>query len=161
MKKLFLALFIAIATFQSASAQFEKGKIYGGASLSGFGMGYSRNAGFNMGLNVDGGYMFKKDWAVIGDFGFNVAGGDVSDVSVGGKVRWYMEQNGLFFGGGLKYKYWNLNNGHDFVLAPEVGWCYFINKHVMLEPSFYTDLSFADFVHKTSFGIKAGISFFF
>ena len=57
MKKIFIALLLATFTL-SASAQFEKGTKYVNASLSGFGLSYSKQPGFCMNIEAAGGYFF-------------------------------------------------------------------------------------------------------
>ncbi len=159
MKKLALVLMFATIGISSAFAQFEKGKKYIGASMSGFDMSYSETTKFHLGLDVLGGYMVAKDWMVMAEVGFNFHNKDTHSVSVGARGRYYIEQNGLFLGLGAKYLHeWKSYN--DFFLAPEVGYCLFLNHNVMLEPSIYYNMSMTNFGDKSRFGLKVGLGFF-
>ncbi len=159
MKKLTIALIFAVMGATSAFAQFEKGKTYLGASVSGFDMSYSETTKFHLGLDVQAGKMIAQDWMLMGELGFNYHNSDTQSVSVGARCRYYIEQNGLFLSLGAKYLHeWKSYN--DFFLTPEVGYCLFLNHNVMLEPSIYYNMSMTDFGDKSRFGIKVGIGFF-
>lgn len=159
MRKLALVLMFATIGISSAFAQFEKGKKYLGASVSGFDMSYSETTKFHFGLDVLGGYMVAKDWMVMGELGFNYHNSDAHAFSVGARGRYYIEQNGIFLGFGAKYQHeWKSYN--DCFLTPEVGYCLFLNKNVMLEPSIYFNMSMSDFGNKSRFGLKVGLGFF-
>lgn len=160
MKKIFFAMLLALMCTVNVSAQFEKGKIYGGASLSGLGISYSDNTKFAFGLNAVGGYMIEQDWMLLGQVGFDYKNSSTQELHLGVGGRYYIEQNGLFLGLGAKYTH-RFSNYNDFQFTPEVGWCFFINRNVMLEPSVYFDMSCTDFSHKSAFGIKVGIGIFF
>lgn len=160
MKKVFLAMALALMSVINASAQFEKGKIYGGASLSGLGVSYSDNTKFAFGINAIAGYMIEKDWLLNGQVGFDYKNSNTQDLHFGVGGRYYIEQNGIFLGLGAKYIH-RYSNYNDFQFTPEVGWAFFLNHNVMLEPSVYFDMSCSDFSHKSAFGIKVGLGFYF
>ena len=143
MKKILLTLMLALTMVTSASAQFEQGKKYVGASLTGLNLSFS-----------------EQDIMVVGTIGLDFSNGDLNQFEVGAKGRYYIEQNGLFLAGGLKYRhaYKNIN---DLQLTPEVGYCYFLNRYITIEPSVYFDLSLTDFSHKSEFGLKCGIGIYF
>lgn len=160
MKKLFMAIAFATISATSAFAQFEKGKLYGGASLSGFDMSYSETTKFSLGLDVAAGTMIAQDWLLIGELGYLYQNSDTQTFSIGAKCRYYIEQNGLFLSLGAKYLHM-FKDYNDFYLTPEVGYCLFLNQSVMLEPSVYYNMSLSDFDDKGRFGIKIGLGFFF
>ena len=60
MKKLFVLLVVFASTL-TASAQFETGKAYLGASLSGFDIS-SQAKKFHFGVNVKAGYLFMDQY---------------------------------------------------------------------------------------------------
>ena len=158
MKKLFFTAILAILSVASASAQFEKGKIYGGASASGLGISYSSISDFNFGFSALGGYMFADDWMGLAELSYENY--EYEAFSIGVSCRYYIVQNGLYLSLGAKY-YDNFNWYNDFYFTPEVGYSFFLNKHVTLEPSIYYNISLSDFSDKSRFGIKVGIGFFF
>jgi len=160
MKKVFLALLLATVGVASASAQFEKGKVYGGASASGLGISYSETTKFAFGLDALAGYMFAEDWMVIGEIGLDYHNSELQAFSLGARMRYYIVQNGLFLSLGAKYQH-QFKDYNDFFLTPEVGYSFFLNRKVTIEPSVYYNMSFSDFGNKSRFGLKVGIGFFF
>ena len=160
MKKVAFILLFALVGITSASAQFEKGKKYVGATVSGFDMSYSETTKFHFGLDAKAGYMIARDWMILGQLGFNYHNSDVHEFSFGASGRYYIEQNGIFLSVGAKYVHeWKAFN--DFVVTPEVGYCFFLNRKVTLEPSIYFDMSMTKFGDRSRFGLKVGIGFFF
>ena len=160
MKKVLLTLVLFAALASSAYAQFEQGKKYVGASLSSAGMSYSDYDEFALGLNFTGGYMFMQDWMLLGEFGFDIRRGDLQELYLGAKARYYIEQNGLFLSAGLRYLH-HFDNFNDLQLTPEVGYCFFLGKYVSVEPALYYDMSLSDFSHKSKAGIRIGFGYYF
>ncbi|MBQ8454626.1 MAG: outer membrane beta-barrel protein [Bacteroidaceae bacterium] len=160
MKKIFIALFLTVVSM-SAFAQFEKGTKYVGANLegTGFGMGYSKNTDFHIGLKANAGYFVANQWMVLGEFGWSHENGS-SSVGIGAGARYYMAQNGLYFGGMLKYKHIpsNVNNVY---LTPEVGYCFYLNDHISIEPAIYVDMCLNHFKDYTNVGLKVGFGYYF
>ena len=160
MKKLFFALLLSAVTL-SASAQFEKGTKYVGASLSGFGISYSKVPGFCIDLKALGGYFIADGWMLLGQIGYeHQPHSNIFDMGVGG--RYYMKKNGLFFGGSFKYKHVGPDYKSDNVyLAPEVGYCYYLNDHVSIEPAVFLDMSMNHFSDFTKVGLKVSFGYYF
>lgn len=167
MKKIFIALLIATFSL-SASAQFEKGTKYVNASLSGFGLSYSKQPGFCMNIEAAGGYFFVNNWMVKGLIGWDhVAGSNQFDLGAG--VRYYMQDHGFFFGTGIKYGLVGVSGGdfgessvlHNVYLPLEAGYCFFLNDHVTLEPSLYVDMCFNHFKEATKVGLKLSFGYYF
>jgi len=160
MKKVFMALLLATVGVASASAQFEKGKIYGGASASGLGISYSETTKFTFGLEALAGYMFADDLMAMAEVGYDYHNSETQSLSLGVRCHYYIVQNGLFLSLGAKYLH-EFKDYNDFYLTPEVGYSFFLNHNVTLEPSVYYNMSLSKFGDKSRFGIKVGIGFFF
>ena len=160
MKKVFMALLLATVGVASASAQFEKGKIYGGASASGLGISYSETTKFTFGLEALAGYMFADDLMAMAEVGCDYHNSETQSLSLGVRCRYYIVQNGLFLSLGAKYLH-EFKDYNDFYITPEVGYSFFLNHNVRLEPSVYYNMSLSKFGDKSRFGIKVGIGFFF
>ncbi|MBQ9363020.1 MAG: outer membrane beta-barrel protein [Bacteroidaceae bacterium] len=160
MKKTILAAIFTVMGIASASAQFEKGQFYGGASASGLGISYSETTKFTFGLEALAGYTFADNWMVMADLGFNYHNSETQSFSIGARCRYYIVQNGIFLSLGAKYLH-EFENYDDFFITPEVGYSFFLNRHVTLEPSVYYNMSLTDFGDKSRFGIKVGFGFFF
>ena len=69
MKKVFVLL-VVLATAVTANAQFEKGKAYLGASLSGFDIS-SQAKKFHFGVNVKAGYLFMDNLMATAQVGYD------------------------------------------------------------------------------------------
>lgn len=142
-------------------AQFEKGKWYVGASVSGLDISYSGSEEFNIGLDAKGGYLLADDWMLLGQVGWQHSGLDgVSDnVMLGIGGRYYIIQNGLYLGVNAKLVHAN-RNYNDFMPGLEVGYAFFLNKTVTIEPSVYYDQSFKNHSDYSKIGFKIGIGIY-
>ena len=91
--------FIVVALLMSiaANAQFEQGKGYIGASLSGLDIS-NQNKEFHFGLNARLGYMFEKNLMALGEVGYEHLGNNPDALVLGAGARYYIEQNGLYLG---------------------------------------------------------------
>ena len=160
MKKIMFALLLAVVS-TSAFAQFEKGTKFVGANLqgTGFGMGYSKNTDFYIGLQANAGYFIEDSWMLVGELGWAHQNGK-SNVGLGAGARYYLQQKGFFFGGMLKYKHIPANFNNVY-LTPEVGYCFFLNDHVSIEPAIYVDMCMNHFKDFTNVGLKIGFGYYF
>lgn len=174
MKKLFAALSLALLTL-SAHAQFEKHTSYLNTSLTGLDLSYSNGQKFRLGLDATGGFFFEDAWMVYGRVGFQhqfLPGhdNDVNNLKIGAGARYYFTQNGIFLGCGLQYEHANnIDNDADVMtvkgnflqLTPEIGYCYYINKYLSIEPSVYYDLCLNKFTKGSRVGLRLGMGFYF
>ena len=145
-----VALMMAIA----ANAQFEQGKKYISASFSGLDMGYNGSSEFNVGLQAKGGYFFADNLAFVG-------GNDETPdrVSLGLQGRYYIIQNGIYLGVGATYKHAN-HNYNDIMPGVEIGYAFFINRHVTIEPAVYYEQSFKDHSKYSNVGLRLGLGIY-
>ena len=153
-----VALMMAIA----AHAQFEQGKKYISASFSGLDMGYNGSSEFNVGLQAKGGYFLADNLAVVGLIGYNHVGGDDETpdrVSLGVQGRYYIIQNGIYLGAGATYKHAN-HNYNDIMPGVEIGYAFFINRHVTIEPAIYYEQSFKDHSKYSNVGLRLGLGIY-
>lgn len=160
MKKIVFTIIFALVGISSAFAQFEKGKWYLAATTNAAGISYSKNekVGLNFGLN--GGYMFEEAWMLIADIGFDYRHEDMRSLYAGMKCRYLIEQNGLFLQAGAKYVH-GAPNYNDLMVTPELGYCFFLNRHLTIEPSVYCDISTNKFSEYTKVGAKIGLAWYF
>jgi hypothetical protein len=152
MKKLGFLL-VALVVSMTASAQFEKGKAYLGASLSGIDIS-SQAKKFHFGLNVKAGYLFMDNLMATAQVGYEHLEDtpDVFTLGVGG--RYYIIQNGLYLGASLKYKHADEYN--DFLPGVQVGYAFFLSRTVTIEPELYIDFSTKKF-ENSCFGLGIGV----
>lgn len=161
MKKLVVSLCLLVASL-AAQAQFEQGKWIVNPSLTGLNLSYSKAEKTQFGFQAQGGNFLVDNVALM-----VTAGAEWSDLvdaytlGVGG--RYYLEDNGVYLGGGLKMKRfdWDLGGSNtDYALNLEAGYVYFITKTITIEPAVYYDLSFKD-SDWSKFGLKVGFGLYF
>ena len=75
MKKIVLSLTMLVVAL-TASAQFQQGKGYIGASLSGLNLSYNSENGLNLGVQAKAGYLFADNWMLLGEVGSDHYGED-------------------------------------------------------------------------------------
>lgn len=147
--------FIAVALLMSitANAQFEKGKGYIGASFSGIDIS-NQTKEFHLGLNAKLGYMFEDNLMALGELGYDHWDKSSDALVLGAGVRYFIVQNGLYLGGGLKYKHASSYN--DLLPSFQLGYAFFLSRTVTLEPELYFDISTKKFDY-TCYGLRVGI----
>ena len=161
MKKTIALFFAAMVCTLTASAQFQEGKGYIGASLTGLYLHYNGNDDFNIGLQAQGGYLFADNLLGYGQVALQTSANKaVADrYSVGVGLRYYLEDNGLFFGAGGKWVHAN-HSYNDIMPTVEVGYAYFINRSVTIEPALYYEQSFRDHSDYSTFGLRLGLGIY-
>lgn len=147
------SLMMAVA----ANAQFEKGKVYCGASLSGLNLSYNGTSDLNLGVNGQVGYLFDDNLMAVGSLSYQHTGKeDVKDyVSVGVQGRYYIIQNGLYLGVGAKLAHTGSYN--DMMPGVEMGYAFFVSKTVTIEPAIYYDQSFRNHSDYSTIGLRIGV----
>lgn len=158
-------------------AQFETGTKYIGASISGLSLGYSKAADVSFGLEATGGYYFSDCWLLKGNFGYGHKK-SYDDLVLGAGVRYNFYQNGIFLGAGLEYQFQNFGKEYltekyeervvtrkcrenNIRIPIEIGYTFYLNQHIAIEPSVYTKLSLNDFNDGTEFGLRIGLGYYF
>ena len=156
MKKISMIL-VALVMSLTASAQFEEGKAYIGASMTGLDLSYSGNSKLHIGVEAKGGYFFADDLMAYIQAGYQHYGREgVRDAVMGGAgVRYYIVQNGMFLGVNGKYVHDGAYN--DILPGAELGYAFFINRTVTIEPSIYYDQSFKRHSDYSTIGLRVGI----
>lgn len=159
MRKLFLLLAMLTVTLAS-NAQFEAGKTYVSASLSGLNLNYNSSNDLHFDASVNGGYFIEDNWSINANVGFNHAGKDAIDVfKVGVGGRYHIIQNGLYLGANCNVL---LSKGYNDVMpGVEMGYVYFLNDKVTIEPAIYYDQSLKRHSDYSTVGIKIGLGFYF
>lgn len=165
MKKIVLALLMTISCL-TASAQFEADTKYVNTSLSGLDLSYMKD-NFRFGLDAKAGYFVEDAWMVYGQLGYsfnNIKGehNDRNNFELGVGGRYYIRQNGLYLNLGLKFDH--DFSGHSFnnlYLTPEVGYCFYLNHYISVEPALYYDMSLNHFSDGSKVGLRVGLGFYF
>ena len=163
MKKFLVSLVMLVVTTLGAHAQFEKDVWYVNASLTGLDLSHSKYEGTNFGFTLGGGAFVADNFAVLLNFKGQYVEHGTDETSIGAQGRYYLSSCGVYGGLGLAYKHLsNSVNRKDIVcLTPELGYAFFLNGTVTLEPAVYYDLSFMNCSEYSKLGFKIGFGFYF
>ena len=159
------AIGLMMATSMSAQHQnysetpFTQGKAYVGASFSGTDLSYSGITDGRLGIQGKVGYFFADNLMGLAQLGYeNNVNKDHSYATVllsaGG--RYYIQQNGLYLGVSAIYKHLG-KNCDDFLPSIQVGYSFFINRTVTIEPEIYYEQSFKNHKDYSTIGLRIGI----
>ena len=170
MKQLMMAA-IGLMMAMSANAQylnvsetpFTEGKFYVSASASSASLAYSKSTDFALGINGKVGYLFMDNLMALGVVEFNSQKNfDVITMELGAGVRYYFEQNGIYLSAVAKYAH--VKSGDysfsDFRPEANVGYCFFLGRHLTVEPEAYYEHSFKDSDY-SGFGLRLGLGLYF
>ena len=146
-----VALFVSMASF----AQFEAGKKYVGASLSSLSLSYNGLEEGNFGIEAKGGYMFENDWMATAQIGYHKQHDVPSSFMAAVGARYYIVQNGLYLG--LSVNYVHAGESYDdFLPSLQVGYAFFLNDKVTVEPEIYYNQSFKNHGDYSTIGLRIG-----
>ena len=155
MKKIAFII-VALVMAVAANAQFEQGKGYIGASLSGIDVS-NQTKEFHLGVNAQLGYMFQDNLLALGTLGWDHWDKSGDSFVLGAGARYYIEQNGLYLGGSLKYKH--AEQYDDLLPGVQLGYAFFLGRTVTLEPELYFDMSTKKFDY-TCYGLRVGLGIY-
>lgn len=143
-----------------AHAQFESGKQYCGASLTGLNLSYNGSEELSLGIQAKAGYFFEDDMMLLAQAEYKHSGLEgVKDYwALGAQGRYYIEQNGIYLGAGMKLIHTGSYN--DVMPGVEVGYAFFVSKQVTIEPAVYYDQSFKNHSDYSIVGVKVGIGIY-
>lgn len=162
MKKVIM-LMVVLFTTVGAYAQFEKGKWYANASLTGLGLSHSKYEGTKFGFSMNGGAFVADNVAILLNFKGNYVEHGMDATTIGAQGRYYFASCGVYGGLGMSYKYLSGAGEKEnlYCLTPELGYAFFLGKNITVEPTIYYDLSFKDISHYSELGFKIGFGFYF
>lgn len=143
-----------------AHAQFESGKQYCCASLTGLNLSYNGSEELSLGIQAKAGYFFEDDMMLLAQAEYKHSGLEgVKDYwALGAQGRYYIEQNGIYLGAGMKLIHTGSYN--DVMPGVEVGYAFFVSKQVTIEPAVYYDQSFKNHSDYSTVGVKVGIGIY-
>lgn len=158
MKKIMFMLAMLTMTV-AAKAQFERGTNYLEAAVNNIGLSYNGAEEFRFGVVLKYGYFMEDNWQVNGFVGYNHYNINQNQLSVGAGGRFYVIENGLYLGANAKFVFEKGRN--DFMPGIELGYSYFINDKVTIEPAIYYDQSIHDHKEYSTVGLKVGVGLYF
>lgn len=165
MKKTFFTLLVGLCCSLGVSAQtdlrtpFEQNKIYLGASATGLGFNYDKTNKWNGGIDFKGGYLFEDNWMVTGQVGYGYHQEQSNEFNAGIGLRYYLEDVGLYVGVGANYKHAN-KTYDDFMPTVHIGYAFFLNHFVTLEPEVYYNQSLKNHSDYSGFGLRLGLGIY-
>ncbi len=152
MKKIFLTLVCAIVAMASQAQGYTKpsfdrppfgeGKYYVSTGLSGFDLNFSDCKKWNLDVQAKAGYLFTDNWMVTGQVGYGYHKYASNTFNAGAGLRYYIEQNGLYLGLGGNYVH--QHHYDDFMPTVQLGYAFFLNRTVTIEPELYYNQSLKD-----------------
>ena len=148
-------LFITIV----ANAQFEKGTKYVGSSLSGASLSYNGSDKGCFSLQAKAGYFFQDDWMVTAQCSYDKKNDVPASYSLGGGIRYYIAQNGLYLGATAILKHYT-TDFNDFMPGVQIGYSFFLNKSITVEPELFYDQSFKNHGDYSTFGVRIGLGIY-
>lgn len=156
-----LVLIIAILAFAiNANAQHEKGTNYLQGSLSGFDLSYNGTKHLDFNADFCGGYFVSKHIALLGDIGYGHVGRNQSDAfHVGVGTRAYISALNLYLGVNAKMHFSAGNT--DFMPGMEIGYTWYLDDKLAIEPAIYYDQSFHNHEKYSTAGLKIGFGYYF
>lgn len=167
MKKTILSLLFAAgalpATAQTAPGQnltpFSEGKLYVSTALSGLDLNYSKAEDWKMDLSAKAGYLFSDNWMITAQMEYDWRKNASNAFQMGAGVRYYIDQNGLYAGLGANFVH-RFHDVDDFMPTAQVGYSFFLNRTVTIEPEVYYNLSLKDNDY-SRFGLRIGFGVYF
>ena len=159
MKRTIAIAALLVTLFTGARAQFEAGTKYIGASLSGLSLQYSTNERLRLNVDAAGGIFAADGFLVFANIGYGHTR-ITDDITVGLNGRYYFTQNGIFIGAGAQYVHYT-KSSNDLMVPVEIGYAYYLNHYLTIEPSVYYKMSVHDFSDNSSVGLKIGLGYYF
>lgn len=156
--KLTLVLF-GLMMAVAANAQFEKGKKYIGASLSGLNMSYNGSEKGHFGVDAKAGYLFTEDWMATGQVSYDKQKDIPAALSIGAGARYYIVQNGLFLGASVNYLHCG-SAYDDLMPSVHIGYAFFLSHTVTIEPEIYYNHSFKSHSDYSTIGFRVGFGIY-
>lgn len=159
MVKKIATMALLLLTTVGARAQFEEGKKYVNASLTSLDLSYNGLDKGRFGLQAAGGYLFTDDWLAEGHVGYEKRHDVPATLNIGVGVRYYIVQNGLYVGVTGDYVHTPEVND-DFMPGVHLGYAFFLNGSVTVEPEVYYKQSFKNHGDYSTVGFRVGIGFY-
>ena len=142
---------------------FSQGKAYVGASLSGLDLSYSGITEGHLGIQGKVGYFFADNLMGLAQLGYDntvkKSGNPSATLLLSAGGRYYIQQNGLYLGASAIYKHLG-EKSDDFLPSIQVGYSFFVNRTVTIEPEIYYEQSFKNHKDYSTIGLRVGIGIY-
>jgi len=161
-RKLIVSMVLLVFTL-AAQAQFEEGKWLITPSTTGLGFSYSGHEKTKVAFQMEAGSFLADNVALLINAGVDYTDNSTDLTTVGAGGRYYIASNGIYLGANLKYYRYDFAAGgrdNDASLGAEVGYAFFLNGKVTVEPAIYYNQSLTDHDYN-KVGLKIGFGFYF
>lgn len=159
MKKKVMTLLAALTMTAASYAQFQEGKPYAAASLSGLNLNYATGEKWNLDLGAKVGYFALDNIMVTGQLEYRYQDDGPNSFSIGPGIRYYIEQNGIYLGAGANFVH-RSSSYNDFMPGIQLGYAYFLNRILTIEPEIYYNQSLKNHDQYSGFGFRVGIGIY-
>jgi hypothetical protein len=162
MKKRFMLVLVTLMLALGAQAQFEQGTWYFNVSSTGFELSHSDATKTRLALSANVGNFIADNIALIVGTNADFYSG-LSEFGVGTQARYYFPTCGVYGGLGVQYAYTKIGDYDKSLmfLTPEVGYTFFLNRYLTIEPAVFYRMNFSDFEHYSKVGLRIGFGFYF
>ena len=113
---------------------------------------------FSFGINGEYGYFVADGWMLGGTVGYQHVG-EYNALVIKPSFRYSFKSMGLNLGAGLQFEHAGTELNY-VQLCPQVGYTFYLNDKISLEPAIYADFGLNDFKNGTSAGLKIGIGLY-
>lgn len=155
MRRKIVMVIMAMVISVSCYAQFEAGKKYIGASLSGLDLSYNGSKELSLGVQAKGGYLLQDNFMLLAQAAYEKQTDVPYTVNLGLGARYYLVQNGIYFGASASYTH--SDHFDDVMPSVQVGYSFFINGSVTIEPELYYNQSFKNHGDYSTIGFRIGL----
>lgn len=155
MKKKVILMVMALAMSVTTFAQFEQGKKYFSANLSGLNLHFTGAEKWQFDIGARGGYMFSNNWMAMATLDYSYRKEGAKAFTLGASARYYVVENGLYLGAGLDYQH--KGSVDDMLPNIHIGYAFFLSKTVTIEPEFYYRQSLKDHSNYSDVGFRIGV----
>ncbi len=159
---LFLSLILSVGARAQMAAvtdtPFKAGTMYVNDSFSSLDMNYNATNKWNLGINARLGYLFDDDVMALVDGMWGCYQEVPNELCLGAGMRYYIRQNGIFLGAGIRYKHQDKYD--DLMPNVNVGYSFFLSRTVTIEPELYYDFSTKNFSDKSGVGLRIGFGIY-
>jgi hypothetical protein len=154
-----IALFVtAVMMSLAAHAQFESGKMYVGTSLSGFDLSYRGLTGGHIGIQGKVGYLLADNVMLTAQTAYEKYKDVPYTLSAAAGARYYIQQNGIYLGASTIIKHGDSYD--DFLPSIQVGYAFFVNRMLTIEPEIYYEQSFKNHSDYSQIGLRIGLGIY-
>ena len=158
-----VALMMAVSVnaqkyLNESGTPFAQDKWYIGASTSSLDINWHKSSNWTLNLDAKAGYLFIDNWMITGKLGYSKQTDIPAYFTFGAGVRYYFDKCGIYLGASGNYRHHD--DYKDFLPELNLGYAFFLNGKVTLEPEVYYEHSTKNSDY-SGFGVRLGFGVYF